>query len=127
MKAKLAIALVIGLVAGFFAAIAMQSLLDAFLGSHTKRSIADCRTISTALEAYRTKVGNYPPLEAGVEGLKEHLVPAYLRVLPERDAFDRPYLLLMKGTNVAVVSTGRYGVVVEAGRITRAEDWGPLK
>ncbi len=127
LKWKLALTLVSGLVVGFFAAIAMQSLLDGFLRSHTKRSIADCRTISSALEAYRSANGRYPPLENGVEGLKAHLVPQHLRVLPERDSFNRPYLVFTNGPTAVVLSTGRYGVVVEGGRVSRAADWGELQ
>jgi len=111
--------LLLGIVLGFAFATAIQSLFDAGARSKAKRTVADCRSISTALESYRTAEGRYPPLDGNVDHLATYLVPRYIKELPTRDMSNKPYLVVLDGTRAAVISPGRYGVVVEAGNVIR--------
>lgn len=111
--------LLLGFVLGFASATAIQSLLDAGTRSKSKRTAADCRIISTALESYRMAEGQYPPLDGNVEHLARHLVPRYIKQLPTRDMDNQPYLVVLNGTRATVISTGKYGVAVEAGTVIR--------
>ena len=96
----------------------MQSLLDAGEKSKAKRSAADARAISTALEAFHENNGKYPPLDhRGISQLTTYLVPRYMKGLPATDAYDCPYLFVMDGSVAAIVSTGRNGFVVERAQI----------
>lgn len=111
--------LLLGIVLGFAFATAIQSLFDAGARSKAKRAVADCRTISAALESYRTAEGQYPPLDGNVDHLATYLVPRYVKQLPIRDMSNKPYLVVLDGTRAAVISPGRYGVAVEAGIVIR--------
>jgi len=115
--------LLLGIVLGFASATAVQSLLDAGARSKAKRTAADCRTISKALEQYRATTGHYPPLDGDVEHLVPFLVPRHLKQLPIRDMADQRFLVVMNGSRVAVIATGKYGVVAEQGKITRGDIW----
>jgi type II secretory pathway pseudopilin PulG len=115
--------LFLGVVLGFASATTIQSLLDAGARSKTKRTAADCTTISTALEKYRATTGKYPPFDGDVKHLEPYLVPRYLKQLPVHDMSGQPFLVVMNGSRVAVIATGKYGVVAEQGKITRGDIW----
>jgi type II secretory pathway pseudopilin PulG len=115
--------LLLGIVFGFGSATAVQSLLDAGARSKARRTAADCRTISTAIEQFRSTTGHYPPLDGDVEHLVPLLVPRYLQNLPTRDMAGQPFLVVMNGSRVAVIATGKYGAVAELGKITRGNVW----
>jgi len=74
---------VLGLVGiiGILAAIAIPNLLTAQQRSKQKRSMADIRTIATAVEAYAVDNKRYPEANAHNE-LSGTLVPTYLRIVP---------------------------------------------
>lgn len=78
---------ILGVVAviGILAAIAIPNLLTAMQRSKQKRSMADIRTIATAVEAYATDNKRYP--EANANELSGTLVPTYLRVVPSVDGW----------------------------------------
>jgi type II secretory pathway pseudopilin PulG len=115
MTAKTFIALVIGFMLGFMVAGALQEMIQAGARSKAMRTLADARTIAAALEDYRRAHGRYPPLNDGIAGLQPYLVPAYLRAFPTRDVYGHPYLLLMHGSRVLVVSTGKDGCAMTGG------------
>jgi len=91
--------------------------------SWAKRTAADCRTISEALESFRAENGHYPPMDGNIEHLRPYLSPKYLRQLPNRDMSNQPYLVVLNGPRAAVVSVGQNGAVAEAGSLIRGGPW----
>ena len=120
---KIVVTLLVGVVLGFASATAIESLLDAGARSKAKRKAADCATISTALEHYRTSNGRYPPLDGDIEHLVPYLVPRYVKQLPLRDVSGQPFLVVTNGSRVAVIATGKYAVVAEDGKLIRGNVW----
>jgi type II secretory pathway pseudopilin PulG len=123
VKVKILLGLFVGFLAGFMLALAMQNLLDAKKRSWSKRTAADCLTISQALEAYRVDNRRYPPLDGDIAHLAGQLTPKYMRNLPIRDMSGEPFLVVLNGSQVAVVSVGQYGAAVEAGKVIRGGPW----
>lgn len=76
--------LVLVAVIGILAAIAIPNFLTAMNRAKQKRSMADIRSIATALESYATDENRYP--EPG--DLSSALVPKYLPSLPARDGWE---------------------------------------
>jgi type II secretory pathway pseudopilin PulG len=91
--AGLVIGLVIGgvvlvAVLGILAAIAIPNLLTAMQRSKQKRTMADMRTVLTAVEAYASdKNGAYPKGGQYVAELESQLTPTYARKLPAVDGW----------------------------------------
>jgi hypothetical protein len=123
MTFKTGIALCVGIALGFAMGGAVQELLDAMKRSWAKRTAADCRSISIAIEQYRVDHGEYPPLDGDVGHLGAYLAPHYLRQVPVRDMSSQPYLVVMNGSKAVVISVGRYGAAVEAGTLIRGAPW----
>jgi type II secretory pathway pseudopilin PulG len=86
----IAVVAVVGLIAiaivGILAAIAIPNLLTAMQRSKQMRTIADVRTLATALEAYATDNNKYPDVSS-VDDLRPMLVPKYIKALPTRDGW----------------------------------------
>jgi type II secretory pathway pseudopilin PulG len=74
---------------GILAAIAVPNLLTAMQRSRQKRTMADMRSVSTALEAYATDKNEYPHAD-DVAGLTTFLVPTYIRSMPRLDGWTHP-------------------------------------
>lgn len=129
MNRKLALGgsggLAVGLVLGSLSAVMLQSLLTAAVRSKAKRSLADSRSVSLALEEYRKEKGQYPPLDGHAESLSPYLLPAYIRNVPTRDAFDQPFVVCMRGKTAAVVAAGQYGAIIEDGKVVSSAGWDP--
>jgi general secretion pathway protein G len=94
---------------GILAAIAVPNFLTAMERAKQKRTMADMRTIATALETYGTdhEGEEYPPGEYAAS-LAPHLQPKYLNALPEVDGW---------GTGIRYSPLPNHGyVIVSAGR-----------
>jgi type II secretory pathway pseudopilin PulG len=76
-------------IVGILAAIAIPNLLTAMQRSKQKRTMADMRSVSTAVEAYATDTNQYPKV-ASYDDLQPLLVPKYIRSLPTRDGWNNP-------------------------------------
>jgi type II secretory pathway pseudopilin PulG len=114
-----ALALVIGIAAaglvvvaiiGILAAIAIPNLLTAMQRSKQKRTMADIRSVATALEAYGTDHDREDyPSGATVEELRTHLQPTYVKTLPSLDGWgtamryspltERGYVIVSAGAD----------------------------
>jgi len=55
-----------------------------------KRTMADLRTIATAVEAYATDFKKYPPAQS-VHELSRFVSPTYIRTLPLADGWGNPW------------------------------------
>lgn len=76
-------------VIGILAAIAIPNLLTATERSKQKRTMADMRSIATAVEAYATDNNQYPKATSVAE-LSSSLTPSYLGTVPVLDAWGTP-------------------------------------
>jgi hypothetical protein len=124
MTWKAWLAAFVGAVLGFAIALSVQAMLDGYIRSTAKRVAADCLTVSEALEAYRRDNAAYPPLDGDIQHLSAYLVPKYLRHVPTKSGMSgEPYLVVMNGARVAVIAPGRYGAVVEAGKLVSSPSW----
>jgi general secretion pathway protein G len=76
-------------VIGILAAIAIPNLLTAMQRSKQKRTMADIRSLATAVEARATDTNDYP--RAGsVSELSAVLVPTYIKTIPINDGWGHP-------------------------------------
>jgi general secretion pathway protein G len=79
-------ALVLVAIVGILAAIAIPNLLTATQRSKQKRTMADLRSVATALEAYATDKNEYPRATYVTE-LSSELSPTYIRNVPPLDGW----------------------------------------
>jgi len=77
-------------VIGILAAIAIPNILTAMQRSRQKRTMADLRSLSTALEAYATDTNHYPPGNTPAD-LTPVLTPTYAKVLPAVDGWGTAF------------------------------------
>ena len=75
-----------------------------------KKTMADLRTLATALEARATDMNEYP--NTTLEGLKALLEPTYIKQMPMKDAWgnDYAYLASPEGYYYRFVSAGADGI-----------------
>lgn len=78
-------------VPGVLAAIAIPNLLTAMQRSKQKRSMADMRTIATAVELYATDHDAYPRAD-NIIRLAPLLEPKYVERMPRVDGWGNPFL-----------------------------------
>ena len=84
--------LVVVAVIGILAAIAIPNFLTAMQRAKQKRTIADLRTVGTALEAFRTDRtddATYPDASS-VSDLSKALAPTYVKTVPAVDGWGTP-------------------------------------
>jgi general secretion pathway protein G len=77
-------------VGGILSAIAIPNLLTAMQRSRQKRTMADVRTVATAVEAYATDKNGFPKVQSYDE-LRPLLVPEYIHSWPAHDGWDHPF------------------------------------
>ena len=87
--------LIVVAIIGIIAAIAIPNLLNAINRGRQKRSMADLRTIGTAIEAYAVDMAFYPtfaeaPLSAGAS-LFTNVEPTYVKTVPREDGWRTPF------------------------------------
>ena len=76
---------------GIIAAIALPNLMNAMDRSRQSSTVADMRTVATALERYAFDNNGYPVVD-GIAGLRAELAPRYLKKLPMEDGWDHPFV-----------------------------------
>lgn len=101
--------LVLVAIAGILAAIAIPNFLTAMQRAKQKRSMADMRSIGTAVESYATDKDAFPEATYATE-LSSTLVPTYMRQVPAVDGWGTAfrYECWPRGgcQNYAIVSAG---------------------
>lgn len=84
------VVLLVGIsILGIMAAIAIPNLLTATQRSKQKRTMADVRTVATAVEAWATDQNKYPPA-ADMGTLAAQVEPTYVKTLPRLDGWGKP-------------------------------------
>lgn len=75
---------------------------------YQKRTMADMRSIGTALEAYAVNNTFYPPART-VGELVPFLEPKYVKKLPFQDTWHHDFFYIASSTSYTVCSTGKDG------------------
>ena len=78
--------LVVVAIIGILAAIAIPNLLTAMQRSKQKRTMADIRSVATAVEAYAVDNKQYP----AADQLESAIVPKYIKTMPRLDGWAHP-------------------------------------
>jgi general secretion pathway protein G len=101
--------LIVVAIIGIIAAIAIPNLLNAIHRGRQKRSMADMRTIATAIGTYATDMNYYPRSIASTAELETHLEPVYLRNCPSNDGWSTAFLSTTdsEGMHYTVQSFGK--------------------
>ena len=84
--------LIVVAIIGIIAAIAIPNLLNAINRGRQKRSMADLRTVGTAVEAYAVDMAFYPTFNEGAGDPFDatwyaFLEPTYVKTVPRRDGW----------------------------------------
>ena len=102
--------LIVVAIVGLIAAIAIPNLLNAVDKSKQKRSMADMRTIGSAVEAYATDNAMYPLGVTDWPAMKSHLNPHFMKEPPDTDGWMNGWEVgSVSGTDYTVTSTGKDG------------------
>jgi general secretion pathway protein G len=87
--------LIVVAIIGIIAAIAIPNLLNAINRGRQKRTMADIRSIATAVEAYSVDNNSYPRVTGTASGLRTdvltYLEPTYIRRIPAADGWNANY------------------------------------
>lgn len=75
---------------GIVAAIAIPNLLTAIQRGKQLRTMADMRTIGTAIDAYEADNDAFPPVDS-ITKLEQMLAPKYIKQLPKYDDWQREF------------------------------------
>ena len=82
--------LIVVAIIGIIAAIAIPNLLNAIDRGKQKRTMADMRTIGTAIESYAVDNNFYPQglVDATAATISTHVTPIYIRTVPTTDGWS---------------------------------------
>ncbi len=110
--------LIVVAIIGIIAAIAIPNLLNAINRGRQKRSMADMRSLGTALESYSVDFNYYPRYaiaSADTSNWSVYLTPTYMRRIPLLDGWSRVFKAKTDVTGQAytIWSTGRNGLGAE--------------
>ena len=94
-------------IAGIIAAIAIPNLLNAVDRGKQKRTMADTKSIATAVEAFRVDHNAYPVADT-VEELAAQLSP-YLKNVPKVDGWSHPFQVASRADGYLIYSFGKDG------------------
>lgn len=104
--------LIVVAIIGIIAAIAIPNLLNAINRGRQKRTMADIRSIATAIEAYTVDNNFYPRVNTGrvrVQ-LEHYLEPTYIRRIPATDGWGTTIFWIgatTDGNSYTLWSSGR--------------------
>ena len=117
--------LIVVAIIGIIAAIAIPNLLNAIDRGKQKRTMADLRSIGTAVESYNID-NNFYPTAASVAALAGVLEPVYIKNMPEEDGWGNTMVYTpSSGTGYTVGSGGKNGgalTIVGSGGATQDFD-----
>jgi len=100
--------LIVVAIIGIIAAIAIPNLLNAINRGKQKRTMADLRTIATAIESYAIDNTAYP-VASSVSALAASIEPTYIKIIPATDGWSRGYTIDSMAVQYTVWSGGSDG------------------
>lgn len=85
--------LIVVAIIGIIAAIAIPNLLNAIDRGKQKRTMADMRSVGTAIESYAVDNNFYPKGMASVTaaGVSTHVAPIYIKTVPTTDGWNNAW------------------------------------
>jgi general secretion pathway protein G len=102
--------LIVVAIIGIIAAIAIPNLLNAIDRGKQKRTMADMRSIGTAVESYAIDCNIYP-VGGDLAAVDQDLQPLYIKVLPTVDGWQNTMLYeSADGSEYTVQATAKHGV-----------------
>ena len=91
--------LIVVAIIGIIAAIAIPNLLNAINRGRQKRTMADIRSIATAIEAYSVDFNFYPRVSiTQPTQIDSYITPTFIKRLPLTDGWNQTLALFMDGT-----------------------------
>jgi general secretion pathway protein G len=119
--------LIVVAVIGILASIALPSMLSALSRSRQKRTMADLRSLATAIEQYNIDHSMYPVLasESALAGtaVESSLEPLFVAYLPLKDGWNFDFRYRSDGLAYTVGSLAKDGAA--GGSLTVAGGGGP--
>jgi general secretion pathway protein G len=105
--------LIVVAIIGIIAAVAVPNLLNAIDKGKQKRTMADLRSLGTAVEAYSVDTGKYPAGFSNWAGLKTVLDPYFIKQPPDIDGWANVWDTVTdaNGTEYTLASLGKDGTV----------------
>lgn len=100
--------LIVVAIIGIIAAIAIPNLLNAIDRGKQKRTMADLRSVGTAVESYSID-NNVYPVAAAMSTLETFIEPVYIRTAPLTDGWSRTFLVAATIGDYTVCSGGKDG------------------
>jgi type II secretion system protein G len=101
--------LIVVAIIGIIAAIAIPNLLNAINRGRQKRTMADMRSIATAVESYAVDNNYYPPSITDATQLAGYLTPTYIKRLPDTDGWNQ-------GMTFQTDAAGRHYTIISYAR-----------
>lgn len=99
---------IVVVIIGIIAAIAVPNLLSAVDRGKQKRTMADLRTLGTACEQYAID-NNVYPMASAMGALEVFLEPRYIRSAPLTDGWTRTFMVASAYTEYTICSGGKDG------------------
>ena len=100
--------LIVVAIIGIIAAIAIPNLLNAIDRGKQKRTMADLRSVGTAVESYSID-NNVYPVAAAMSTLEGFIEPVYIRTAPLTDGWTRTFQVSATIGEYTVCSGGKDG------------------
>jgi type II secretion system protein G len=100
--------LIVVAIIGIIAAIAIPNLLNAIDRGKQKRTMADIRSIGTAIETYSIDNNDYP-IAADMATLAPLIQPVYIRTAPQQDGWSNAFTVTAIVSEYTVCSPGKAG------------------
>ena len=100
--------LIVVAIIGIIAAIAIPNLLNAIDRGKQKRTMADLRSLGTAVETYSID-NNIYPAAANIGALTTQVEPIYIRTAPENDGWNRQFVVTSVNAGYTIGSGGKDG------------------
>src|ERR1041385_3819245 len=105
--------LIVVAIIGIIAAIAIPNLLNAIDRGKQKRTMADMRSIGTAVESYAVDNNFYPKsmTNVGAAGVSTYVSPIYIKTVPTTDGWNNAWVInsTATGAQYTIVSTAKDG------------------
>jgi len=98
--------LIVVAIIGIIAAIAIPNLLNAIDRGKQKRTMADLRSMGTAIEEYSID-NNFYPSATSVTALQDQVSPSYIRTLPPNDGWGGGFEVASTPSLYTLASCGK--------------------